>query len=61
MQNGYKLSTVTADESHVETWLAAFGAGLCNHVNLLPASYDEHKRPALYYMDYVTSLGQGSL
>lgn len=61
MQNGYEPSTIAADESQVETWLVAFGAGLCNHVNLLPASYGEHKRPVLYYMDYLTSLGQGSL
>ena len=61
MQNGYKLPTVTADESYVETWLAAFGAGLYNPVNLLPASYDEHKRTALYSMDSMISLGQGSL
>lgn len=32
MQNGYEPPTVAADESQVETWLAAFGAGLCNHV-----------------------------
>lgn len=61
MQNGYEPSTAAADESQVETWLTALGAGLCNHMNLLPASYDELKRPVLYYMDYVTSLGQGSL